>query len=56
MRTQTTKQAELQAFEKLSSISIIIGAVKVLYKRHEMPIVYLLAIAGWAFGFYGAFN
>lgn len=35
MRTATTKQAEILAFEKLPSISIIIGATKELWKRHS---------------------
>lgn len=36
IRTNTTKQAEILAFEKLPSWSIIIGATKELWKRHSI--------------------
>lgn len=58
MRTKTTKVAEVMAFEKLSTLSILIGVSKVLskraailYKKHEMPIVYVAATLGWALSF-----
>ena len=34
MRTKTTKEVEAMAFEQLSTWSIVIGASKVLLKRH----------------------
>jgi hypothetical protein len=35
MRTASTKQVELMAYEKLSDVSVITGAVKTIYKRHQ---------------------
>lgn len=60
MRTATTKQVELLSFEKLSTVSILLGASRVVYTRHKVGIdlflVSLVAVVGWAWAFYQAFN
>lgn len=48
MRTATSKEAELLAYEKLSDLSVIMGAVRTLYKRHTSLVWEVLAGIGWA--------
>lgn len=51
MRTATTKQVELLAYEKMSDISVITGALRTLYKRHhEGCNMAFCGVLGLAFG------
>lgn len=51
MRTATTKQVELLAYEKMSDISVITGAVRTLYKRHhEFFSMAFCLMLGFGFG------
>lgn len=35
IRTEDTKTVELMAYEKLSDMSVILGAIRTIYKRHS---------------------
>lgn len=52
MRTATTKQVELLAYEKMSDVSVITGALRTLYKRHHegFNMVFCLVL-GFATGY-----
>lgn len=41
IRTRTTKELEKTTFEKLGTLSLIIGPSKVLFKRYKLGIIYL---------------
>lgn len=51
MRTATSKDAEILAYEKLGDFSIIMGAVRTIYKRHhEFFNMAFCGVLGLAFG------
>lgn len=56
VRTKSTKQVEILTFEKLSTFSILMGAGKVIYGRHDTVIAFTLAGLGWFLAVASLFN
>lgn len=56
VRTKLTKEIERGLFKDLSTASILFGTSRELYRRFDIQIWVILAVAGWGWAVWRYFN